>query len=505
MRRRASSVITGVLVALAMAGAGAAGLPSHGPMVGALAIDSAAVWARWDEPGTARVLYRIGNTGTYTAGPPVVIDPGNDLIGRFSLPGLKANTTYNYKIEFTADADGTVTSNSTAYFRTPMKLPTSLSFAVLADFMTKEKAAPALRAATTPRPDFALIIGDLDHSDPARVPGSQEYYPPEQADTVLANLRRMRRDMRDADRPVGADFIKAFVTSKTAQQLQIPLYYIWDDHDFCKNGADGACPFGDLARQVYQEYFIPARNNGFDNGGCEKAGPWQSFAWGKLASFFLLDARSLRGPLGSSQLGECQKQWLKDALATSTTTWKFIVTPVTFNPGTKPWDGWGAFAAERSDILDFIQGHSIRNVVALSADLHSGGALDDGSHAGLPEASAPHANMPGSWVNTYCRLDPNDKGLLTSTPGTWTLGGLLDPNLQGALVSCLGTDYSRKRVGPLPPPPYPLDGTLSPGFLKIDVSATTATIRVMDASGQLKRGYAADASPADMQLDLVAQ
>jgi alkaline phosphatase D len=497
-----------VLVAAWLAGApawGEGGLPSHGPMVGAVATDSATVWARWDVPGTARVRYRATGVADWTEGPEVVVGADTDRTAHFPLPVLKANTSYIYTLDFT-DADGLTTRSPPAWFRTPMKLPTSLRFSVLADFMNKERASPALRSAATPRPDFLLVIGDLDHSDPARVPDTQAYYPIEEADTVLANMRRMRRQVRDPARPLGADFVKAFVTSKTSQQLQVPLYYVWDDHDFCMNGADGACPFGDLARQVWREYFVPARDNGFtDPLGCGQTGPWQAFHWGQLASFFLLDTRSHRSEPAGTHLGACQKQWLLDGLAASTATWKFIVSPTTFHAGTKPWDAWGAFPGERAELLAAIEAQDIRNVIVLSGDVHSGGALDDGRNAGLPEASVPHANMPVTWVNTYCRLDPVDKRLLLSTPGTWQLGGLLDPNLQREPVSCLGKDYSTKRKGELPPPPYPLDGTDGAGFLQVEVGPATAVLRVMDASGQLKRGFVADGSPADMQLEFSAR
>lgn len=496
----ATRVATVAVCWVGLSGPASAAALTHGPMIGALAADSATVWGRWDVPGTARIRYRPTGWPEYAEGPVDGIVAERDLTGRFALAGLKANTSYVYTLEFTAET-GEVVSTPSAWFRTPAKLPTSLSFSVLADFMNKEKAAPALRVAMTPRPNFALIVGDLDHSDPAREPGTQQYRAAEDAATVLGVMRGMRRAMRDPARPLGADFIKAFVTSKTARQLQIPLYYVWDDHDFCMNGADAACPFLDQALQAYGEYFLPAADNGLAGGfDCEGRGVWQRFAWGGLAEFFLLDARSNRGAPGTSLLGACQKQWLLDGLARSTASWKFIVSPVTFHPGAKPWDGWGAFADERAELLGFIQQQGIANVVVISGDIHTGGALDDGSHAGLPEASVPHANMPATWVDTHCRLEPDDPGLLVSAPGTWTLGGLVDANAQNR--SCLGRDYSQKRLAPMPPPPYPLAGAASPGYLKVDVTASQLTMRVMDAAGQPKAGYAADGSPADMTLEL---
>ncbi|HEX5688147.1 MAG TPA: alkaline phosphatase D family protein [Ideonella sp.] len=502
-RRRFAALLTGAcLLGTGAAALSQAGPPSHGPMVGAITTDSAAVWARWQGPGTAHITYKPTGAAEAIDGPVVEISEAHDFTGRFALAGLKANTTYSYTLQFT-DALGEVSRNLPSYFRTPVKLPTSLSFSVLGDFMTRQRASKALRMAAMPRPHFVLIVGDLDHSDPARLPNTQDYYPIEQAQTVLGNLRQMRRLMLDPSRPLGADFVKAFVTSKTAQQLQIPLYYAWDDHDFCMNGANAGCPFGDLARSVYRDYFLPAADNGLREGQlCGDTGDWQSFSHGNLASFFLLDARSNRDAATGRLLGECQKQWLLDGLARSTAVWKFIVSPITFNPTTKPWDAWGAFPSERAELLNFIQEHQIANVIVLSADIHSGGALDDGRNAGLPEASAPHANMPSTWVDTYCRLDPMDSRLLVSAPGTWMLGGFIEPNLQREPVACLGMDYSKKRIALLDQPPFPLPGADSAGYLKVDLTSNAVTIRVMDADGHLKQGYAADGTPADMKLEL---
>lgn len=478
------------------------GLPSHGPMVGAVTVDSAAVWARWSGPGTAHVTYKASGPGPAIDGPDIEITADHDFTGRFELPGLAAGTTYSYTLQFT-DAAGQITRNASSYFKTLPTLPTTLSFSVLGDFMTRQRASKALRTAATPRPNFVLIVGDLDHSDPARQPNTQSYYPIEQADTVLQNLRVMRRAMRDPSTPLGADFVKAFVTSKTAQQLQIPLYYVWDDHDYCMNNADIGCPFGDMARAVYQDYFLPAADNGLRSDQlCGETGDWQSFNYGELASFFMLDVRSNRNAAAGQMLGQCQKQWLLDGLSRSTAVWKFIVSPVTFNPGTKPWDAWGAFPSERAELLNFIQDHQISNVIVLSADIHSSGAVDDGRNAGLPEVSVPHANMPSTWVDTYCRLDPADNRLLVSAPGTWMLGGQTEPNLQREPVACLGMDYSKKRVAPPAQSPYPLPGSDGPGYVRVDLNNSQVTIRVMTADGVQKRGYAADGSPADLQLEL---
>jgi alkaline phosphatase D len=501
-RRWAVRWTLGALLMVGAAHAVSAGAVAEGPMIGAVTPTTAQVWARWGSEGTARVVYRSLGGGEPQHGESIAITAASDYTGTFRLPDLSPNTRYRYRLKFRT-ASGEVSESPDAHFRTAKLTPKAVTIAVLADFVPQQKASAALVAATSPRPDAVLVIGDMDHSDPAKMPGTKEYYPPEDAPIVLANMRAMRREMRNPATPLGAQFQQAFVASASADQPQVPLYNVWDDHDYCMNNADRSCPFADLARQVYTEYFMPAADNGLAKASeCPIPGVWQSFSYGSLAEFFMLDGRSNLDALSETMLGACQRQWLMDRLSASTATWKFIVSPVTFNPLTKPWDAWSAYPDERALILDFIRNARIPHVVVISADIHSGGAIDDGSNSGLPEVSVPHANMPLGWVNTYCRLEPGDPGLLTSTPGSWTIGSLTDANIGGDRVTCLGRDYSGKRTSPLPPPPYPLDGTNGAGYLSIELTPTSATLSVMSSSGTLKSGYRSDGSPTDLKLEL---
>ena len=93
-------------------------------------------------------------------------------------------------------------------------------------------------------------------------------------------------------------------------------------------------------------------------------------------------------------LGPKQKTWLKDRLLRSTARWKFFVTSVPFNPTSKPRDSWGAYVAERTELVDFIKANGIAGVVIISGDVHLGGAIDNGTNSDFPEMNVPFAN-PG--------------------------------------------------------------------------------------------------------------
>ncbi len=109
-------------------------------------------------------------------------------------------------------------------------------------------------------------------------------------------------------------------------------------------------------------------------------------------------------------LGPVQLAWLKDRLATSTSPWKAVVTTVPFNPTVaKNRDSWQGYLPERQSIVDFIRAHDIHGVVFVSGDIHSGGAIDDGTNnSGFPELSIPLVNH--GFANTG------------NTSMRWTLG-----------------------------------------------------------------------------------
>jgi alkaline phosphatase D len=91
-------------------------------------------------------------------------------------------------------------------------------------------------------------------------------------------------------------------------------------------------------------------------------------------------------------LGATQKAWLLNGLLTSTATWKFIVSSSVWNPHSKQVDSWALYQHEQNEIVDFIRANSITGVIFMSGDLHSDGAIDDGTNSYFPEISVPNTN-----------------------------------------------------------------------------------------------------------------
>jgi alkaline phosphatase D len=496
-------------LALALAGHAEAAAVANGPMLTALSPAAATIWVRLDAAAHVRVRYKLQGAAEWSyADAGDAVDAG-DFAVKVALKPLQANHLYSYSIGI-SQAGGGETWSPESWFRSQKAKPASLGFTVLSDFANGGKASAALASAAATRPEFLAVIGDMDHRGPAVDPATNDYYPPEDWPTVLGRMRSMHRMMRDPKTPIGAQMVAGLVAS-TAERPQIPFLEVWDDHDYCANNSDASCPFRAQAFQAWREYFAWPKDSGLGTAGCGGEGVYQRTTYGDIAAIFMLDARSNRAPTNdehpATMLGECQLAWLIHGLQATPAVWKIILSPVPFNPGTKTWDAWSMFndgpMSDRQRLLAAIHDNDIRNVVVISGDIHTGGAIDDGTHSGLPEVSSPHANLVKT-LNTYCQRQQPD-GTLVSQPGTWTLGGLVDPNIGVVPPQCLGNAYAGIRIGPVANAPVPLDGHGAPGFVRVDATAATASLQILDDQGQPRTGFRADGSQAVMRIDLVAQ
>lgn len=194
-----------------------------------------------------------------------------------------------------------------------------------------------------------------------------------------------------------------------------PWILIWDDHEIRNNYAGPHRPANvdQLRTGGYKAYYehLPIRltEEGPPNG------PWfriyQSAAFGDLLDVALTDTRQYRDVQpcrgedlpcfethaythGRTILGEAQKGWLKDLLASSTAAWRVLATSVPFTQweiGGAPHevdntlaslgtpvndkvyfneDTWDNYAQERHELLQFMHDRDISNVVSLSGESH---------------------------------------------------------------------------------------------------------------------------------------
>ena len=191
---------------------------------------------------------------------------------------------------------------------------------------------------------------------------------------------------------------------------QHPFITIWDDHEFANNawkgGAENHNPRKEgrwkkrknSAIRAYMEW-MPIRSEG--------TSIVRSLSYGPLMDLILIDTRiegreiqieDVNNPLlysaNRTMLGIPQKEWLKTELATSTATWKILGNQVIFsefNIGftadldplvtgdfleSQFLDLWDGYPAERSELVEFIAGEDIDNIVILTGDIHCSFAFE---------------------------------------------------------------------------------------------------------------------------------
>lgn len=145
---------------------------------------------------------------------------------------------------------------------------------------------------------------------------------------------------------------------------EVPLVYVWDDHDYGPNNSDSTAPGRDNACTVYRErmphYDLPAGSG---------ANPvYQSFQIGRTL-LIVSDTRSSR-VTGSTMLGAEQLAWLEDVLTNSDAEALVWLMPT-------PWhafasDTWGGFVDERQQIVDLMVATGwARRTVMVNADDHA--------------------------------------------------------------------------------------------------------------------------------------
>lgn len=165
----------------------------------------------------------------------------------------------------------------------------------------------------------------------------------------------------------------------------LPLYYMWDDHDYGPNDSDKNSPSKTAARVAYRRRVpSPSLANPSPTGS-----PYYSFVRGRVR-FIVTDIRSEREPKGaysstSSSMqvfSSEQKTWFFNQMLTAKNRNQIIVWV-----NTKPWissigdgkDDWGGYHFARMEIVNFINTNSLADrIVIISGDMHAL-AYDDGT------------------------------------------------------------------------------------------------------------------------------
>jgi alkaline phosphatase D len=185
---------------------------------------------------------------------------------------------------------------------------------------------------------------------------------------------------------------------------QCPWFVTWDDHEFDNNCAadiseeKGVATADYLLRRAnaYQAYYemMPLRIRSLPRGPFLRL--YRQASFGRLANLLVLDARQYRtdqpngdrkSPLNAaaldrsnSMLGTKQRNWLYRSLLQSQGTWNVLAQQVMMGMVgfasddqtlLYSMDQWPGYAAERSQLMQFMADRRIANPVVLTGDIHS--------------------------------------------------------------------------------------------------------------------------------------
>lgn len=271
--------------------------------------------------------------------------------------------------------------------------------------------------------------------------------------------------------------------SLQAAHARCPWFVTWDDHEVSNNyasdldGKKGLSPAEFLIRRAaaYRAYYemMPLRPASMPKGPDLQL--FRKASFGRLAEFMILDTRQHRSdqpnddkpaPLNAAALdprqtimGAGQKAWLKSSLAASKGAWNVVAQQVMMGmlgrpagakdphphspPGEERYgmDSWCGYAAERMEVVRFMQERRIANPVVLTGDVHANYVnelrVDDREH-GAPVVAAEFvgtsissagdgADRPADLDtllahNPGLRYHNRERGFVrcTVTPKTWT-------------------------------------------------------------------------------------
>lgn len=404
MHRRTASLRGTYMAAviLGLAGAGpdrtmAAELP-NGVAAGDVTPDSAVLWARASRRGAVRFQVSESNDfrGVRTFAVPVA---DATVPAKLHLEGLQAGTTYYYRA-FDAAGD-----SSDGRFRTPPPActDTGVRFGVSGDWRGELAPYPAIRNAAARDLDFFVAHGDTIYAENYSVP----------SEPTASTLEEYR-----AKHDLGMTTTLGLNTWRELRGSTALLATI-DDHEVVNDFAGGAPPSSDAnfagdpgqfinettryqaGLRAFHEYMPIEELRYGQTGDPRTAGKLRLFrerTYGNAAAVIVLDNRSFRdtglpavtdltspAAVGAflfasfnparTMLGAAQKAELKAALLRAQqdgVVWKFVLVPEPIqNLGVvAASDRFEGYAAERTEILKFVDDNDIDNVVFVAADIH---------------------------------------------------------------------------------------------------------------------------------------
>lgn len=376
------------------------------PFVGAVTDTEATVQVRLTAPATVVVHYSTQESfSPLSSSAPVTISAATDLSGKIVLSGLQQKTRYYYRIANESNVPLYASRSFTTFPAEGIDAPVNILFGSCQQLGSTDSGA-VFEFATTLEADMFIQLGDWTYPD-RRL--NTIGYP--NNDSSVSRSYELRLD---STYPFSGKVL-----------AEIPVAYVWDDHDWAGNNSDGDIP-SDVRQRLMAGYKNHIPHYSLPN----QAGIWQSFVVGNV-EVFMIDARSQRNPAenafvnnrfqpppGHSMLagypveGIDQRRWLLDAIRNSSARWKVLVSPVYFNPASitpihlalfagRPdaaielADKWAGYPADIDSMRALFNEGFGKNFAIITGDAHTN-LYDNGEHSLVPEFMVGNLDITNS-------------------------------------------------------------------------------------------------------------
>jgi len=197
---------------------------------------------------------------------------------------------------------------------------------------------------------------------------------------------------------------------------QVPIYPIWDDHDYGINDAGRELAFKEQSRKALTDFYdFPQENQLEDREGLYYA--FTRKVGGLTVQFLMLDTRWNRSPLytvdgriegrrgryvadvsdDAEILGDQQWSWLAYQLRRPADV-RIIASSIQVLADSHHFERWGNMPKQRQRLYDLIEETQAQGVLFVSGDRHLGGfyTLEDAAPYPLWELTASSLNR-GGW------------------------------------------------------------------------------------------------------------
>ncbi|MFK7989372.1 MAG: alkaline phosphatase [Sandaracinaceae bacterium] len=336
-------------------------------------VDGAVLWTRYDGTASLRLAVWEMDGASYVAERvDVVVSPADGGFVHHAVTGLTAGARYRYAF-FEMDGDMRSGRSAVGRFRAALAADASevLRIGAVSCVRNGRDHATLERAGERDDLDLFLLLGDSTYND---------------GDRTLAEYR-------------GSWAENMSTAGWRGTRAATSVLATWDDHEVDNNFDPETADLANPKRAFFEN--LPLSRDTTDPDRI-----WRSARWGRTVEVFVLDSRGERRPSVDEYLSRAQMDWLKTGLAASPCTFKLIMNsvPIADFPFPSGGDRWEGYAAQRTEILTFIDDTPIDGVLWVSGDFHLaciGAVARSGPGASQTEILAgPGAQIgnPGSFL-----------------------------------------------------------------------------------------------------------